>query len=80
MLDESFVIPGPRTESPLDAPALGWGIIGPGRIASTFVESLVAHTRQQIVAVGSRSLDIGEQEFCTEICLVLRISRRSVHV
>jgi predicted dehydrogenase len=57
MLDETFAIPVPRTESPLDAPALGWGIIGPGSIASTFVESLVAHTRQRIVAVGSRSLD-----------------------
>ena len=57
MLDESFVIPVPRTESPLDAPALGWGIMGLGSIASTFVESLVGHTRQRIVAVGSRSLD-----------------------
>jgi predicted dehydrogenase len=57
MLDESFVIPVPRTESPLDAPPLGWGIMGPGTIASTFVESLIGHTRQRIVAVGSRSLD-----------------------
>jgi predicted dehydrogenase len=57
MIDESFLIPIPRTEAPLDAPALGWGIIGPGRIASTFVESLAAHTRQRIVAVGSRSID-----------------------
>jgi hypothetical protein len=57
MIDESFLIPIPRTEAPLDVPALGWGIIGPGRIASTFVESLAAHTRQRIVAVGSRSID-----------------------
>src|SRR5215470_21469 len=57
MIDESFLIPVPRTEAPLDAPPLGWGIIGPGRIASTFVESLTAHTRQRIVAVGSRSID-----------------------
>jgi predicted dehydrogenase len=31
--------------------------MGPGRIASLFVESLTAHTKQQIVAAGSRSLD-----------------------
>ena len=41
----------------MDAPALGWGIIGPGRIASAFAESLAAHTRQRIVAVGSRSIE-----------------------
>jgi predicted dehydrogenase len=57
MIDASFLIPAPRTESPLDAPALGWGIIGPGRIASAFAESLAAYTRQRIVAVGSRSID-----------------------
>ena len=57
MIDKSFLIPVPRTESPLDAPALGWGIIGPGRIASAFAESLAAHTRQRIVAIGSRSID-----------------------
>jgi predicted dehydrogenase len=57
MISESFLIPAPRTEAPLDAPALGWGIIGPGRIASAFAESLAAHTRQRIVAVGSRSID-----------------------
>ena len=57
MIDESFLIPAPRTESPLDAPALGWGIIGPGRIATAFAESLAAYTRQRIVAIGSRSAD-----------------------
>jgi predicted dehydrogenase len=57
MLDESFVIPPPRTESPLTAPALGWGILGPGRIASVLAESLAEYTRQRIVAVGSRSID-----------------------
>src|SRR6516164_10395074 len=56
-IGESFLIPVPRTEAPLDAPPLRWGIIGPGRIASTFVESLTAYTRQRIVAVGSRSID-----------------------
>jgi len=57
MINESFLIPAPRTEAPLDAPVLGWGIIGPGRIATAFAESLAAHTRQRIVAIGSRSAD-----------------------
>jgi predicted dehydrogenase len=57
MLNESFVIPIPRTEPPLAAPALRWGIMGPGRIASSFVQSLTAHTKQRIAVVGSRSLD-----------------------
>src|SRR5215475_6261867 len=57
MLNESFVIPIPRTEPPLDAPAIRWGIMGPGRIASSFVQSLTAHTKQRIAVVGSRSLD-----------------------
>ena len=34
-----------------------WGIIGPGRIASVFAESLAAYTQQRIVAAGSRSID-----------------------
>ena len=41
----------------MDAPVLRWGILGPGWIAEQFVESLQAHTRQDVVAVGSRSLD-----------------------
>ena len=57
MIDESFLIPVPRTGSALTAPALGWGIIGPGRIATAFAESLAAYTRQRIVAIGSRSAD-----------------------
>jgi len=57
MIDESFLIPVPRTDPPLESPTLRWVIIGPGRIASAFAESLAAHTRQRIVAVGSRSID-----------------------
>lgn len=51
------VLPRPRTPDPHDAPALRWGILGPGWIAQRFVESLQANTRQQVVAVGSRSQD-----------------------
>jgi predicted dehydrogenase len=52
-----FVLPAPRTPPPLDAPTLRWGILGPGKIASVFVDSLKKFTRQTIKAVASRSLD-----------------------
>jgi len=50
-------LPAPRTPDSMDAPVLRWGILGPGWIAEQFVESLQAHTRQEVVAVGSRSLE-----------------------
>ena len=50
-------LPLPRTPDPREAPTLRWGILGPGWIAHRFVESLHAHTRQQVVAVGSRNAD-----------------------
>jgi predicted dehydrogenase len=48
------VLPRPRTPDPLDAPTLRWGVLGPGWIASRFVEALRANTTQQVVAVASR--------------------------
>jgi predicted dehydrogenase len=50
-------LPLPRTPDPGDAPTLRWGVLGPGWIAERFVESLVRHTKQKVVAVGSRSHD-----------------------
>jgi predicted dehydrogenase len=50
-------LPTPRTPDSMDAPVLRWAILGPGWIAEQLVASLQAHTRQEIVAVGSRSLD-----------------------
>lgn len=50
-------LPAPRTPDSMDAPPLRWGILGPGWIAEQFVKSLQAHTRQEVVAVGSRSAD-----------------------
>jgi predicted dehydrogenase len=47
-------LPLPRTPDPREAPRLRWGVLGPGWIAQRFVESLDAHTTQQVVAVGSR--------------------------
>jgi Predicted dehydrogenases and related proteins len=42
---------------PAEAPGLRWGILGPGWIASAFALAVRTHTRQQLVAVGSRSRD-----------------------
>ena len=50
------VLPASRVPDSMDAPALRWGIMGPGWIAERFTESVQAHSRQVIAAVGSRSL------------------------
>ncbi|WP_426623039.1 Gfo/Idh/MocA family protein [Leifsonia sp. McL0607] len=54
MIDE-LVLPSPRFPDPADAPALRWGVIGPGGIAADFTDALHAHTSQRMVACGSRS-------------------------
>lgn len=36
-------------------PTLRWGILAPGVIAASFVESVLRHTDQKVTAVGSRS-------------------------
>nr|WP_306238417.1 MULTISPECIES: Gfo/Idh/MocA family oxidoreductase [unclassified Ornithinimicrobium] len=38
-----------------------WGILGPGTIARTFAGAVLKHSRQQVVAVGSRSRERGAQ-------------------
>lgn len=40
---------------PADAPALRWGILGPGGIARRFASDIPTHTASSVVAVGSRS-------------------------
>lgn len=55
-------MPSPRTPDPMEAPALRWGVLGPGWIAERFVEALQTHTRQEVAAVGSRDLT-RSQEF-----------------
>jgi predicted dehydrogenase len=59
-------LPSPRTPDPREAPPLRWGILAPGWIAQTFAEGVRAHTRQEIRAVGSRSLERA-QAFATEV-------------
>ncbi len=48
-------LPASRIKPAIDAPPLRWGILGSGWIAEKFTESVKAHTRQVIAAVGSRS-------------------------
>jgi predicted dehydrogenase len=49
-------LPAARTPDPMAAPALRWGVIGPGWIAERFTGSVHRHTRQQVLAVASRDL------------------------
>lgn len=48
-------LPRSRIPDPKTAPALRWGILGPGWIAQRFTSALHQHTEQKIVAVASRS-------------------------
>ena len=50
-----LTVPEPRTPDPADAPSLRWGILAPGHIAGHWATALREHTRQRLVAVGSRS-------------------------
>jgi predicted dehydrogenase len=47
-------LPSSRIKPASDAPVIRWGILGSGWIAEKFIESVRAHTKQNIVAVGSR--------------------------
>src|SRR5947209_8900927 len=53
----SALLPEPRFPDPREAPVLRWGVVGPGEIAGDFVASVLAHTDQRVVAVGSRSAE-----------------------
>ncbi|MDN4614206.1 Gfo/Idh/MocA family oxidoreductase [Leifsonia sp. F6_8S_P_1B] len=50
-------LPSPRHPDPADAPALRWGVLGPGGIAADFTDALHRHTGQRVVACGSRSAE-----------------------
>ena len=53
-------LPASRVPDPMAAPPLRWGILGSGWIAEQFINSVKAHTRQVIAAVGSRSPETAE--------------------
>ena len=57
MPDFPLALPEARTPHPATAPTVRWGVLAPGGIAGAFVEALRRHTRQHVVAVGSRSAD-----------------------
>ena len=48
-------LPKPRHPAASTIPSLRWAIIGPGWIAERFVKSLKEFSRQQVVAVSSRT-------------------------
>lgn len=48
-------LPAPRTPHPSQAPPLRWGICSTGGIAASMVDALRRHTRQEVVAVSSRT-------------------------
>jgi predicted dehydrogenase len=62
------LLPASRIAPASEAPILRWGILGSGWIAERFIESVRAHTKQDIVAVGSRSKDRAE-EFASRMAL-----------
>jgi hypothetical protein len=47
-------LPAARTPPSEAAPTLRWGVLGTGWIAERFIGSLRRHTRQRLLAVGSR--------------------------
>lgn len=47
-------LPVPRVADPRDAPAIRWGILGPGGIAHAFAGAVRDGTSSRVVAVGSR--------------------------
>jgi len=54
-------IPDPEIIDPQSVPSLRWGVIGPGRIADSFVQSCIKHTGQKFVAVASRTAEKADQ-------------------
>lgn len=57
----NLVLPASTLPQPAAAPALNWGILGPGWIASQFAASLTAVTSSRVAAVGSRTLSRSEE-------------------
>lgn len=58
-------LPTSRIADPLDAPAIRWGVLGPGGIARDWTAALHATTASRVTSVGSRSLERA-QAFATE--------------
>lgn len=54
-------IPDPEIIDTQSVPSLRWGVIGPGRIAESFVQSCIKHTGQKFAAVASRTPEKADQ-------------------
>jgi hypothetical protein len=54
-------LPAPRRPDPMAAPPLRWVVLGTGWIAERFTDALHRHTRQRVLAVGSRSAGSARQ-------------------
>ena len=54
-------VPPATVPDPTTAPSIRWGILGAGNIAGSFASAVSAHTRAQLVAVGSRDRVRGER-------------------
>jgi predicted dehydrogenase len=50
----------------MDAPPLRWGVLGTGWIAQRFCDAMVRHTRQRVLAVGSRTRE-GADTFADDL-------------
>jgi len=48
-------IPEPDLLDPASVPSLRWGIVGAGDIADIFVNTLLKHTKQQVVGIASKT-------------------------
>jgi predicted dehydrogenase len=48
-------IPTPDLLDPASVPSLRWGILGAGDIADVFTDTLKKHTKQQVVAIASKT-------------------------
>lgn len=48
-------LPKPNIIDPAAVPALRWGVLGAAKIAHAWVDSVQKHTKQQVIAVASRT-------------------------
>ena len=55
MTTSSPVLPAPRIIDPASVPVLRWGVMGAADIAQAFVGGVQKHTKQNVVAVASRT-------------------------
>lgn len=53
--------PAPRILASDEVPALRWGIMGPGVIATTWLATVLNNTKQRVVAAGSTSAERAEK-------------------